>query len=78
MSGLNGAGGPLCPAGRCAAILRGLAEARSVERLAEQHGETLAAVISAVLSDLGVDVADDRIRAAVAGAIRRVAIQGGS
>ncbi len=74
MSGLNGASGPLCPAGRCAAILRGLAEARSVERLAEQQGETLAAVISAVLDDLGVDVGDDRVRTVVAAAIRRVAV----
>lgn len=72
MSAVNGAAGPLCNAGRCSAILRGLAEARVMERVVEQQGAVLADVLRAALTDLGLDPSDTSVQAAVARAIRRV------
>lgn len=63
---------PLCTAGRCAKILSAIAEAKTMNRLGEQYGQALAAVIRGVLVDFGVDVADPAVGEAVRRHIARV------
>lgn len=64
---------PLCDAGRCAAILRGLAEAQAVERVVERNGEVLAAVIREFVARLDLDAAQAaRVPAALQAAVAAV------
>lgn len=64
---------PLCDAGRCAAILRGLAEAQAVERVVERNGEVLAAVIREFVARLDLDAERaGRVPAALQAAVAAV------
>lgn len=53
--------GPVCDAGRCAQLVKGLAEARN--RMVETQGEQLAAVLRFVAEDPELEL-DDRQRKA--------------
>ncbi len=68
MSGI----GDLCDQGRCAQILRHIADARLVEKAADRNGDVFELVVSGVLADLGVDVSDGRVRQVVADNIHKV------
>jgi len=61
--------GDLCDQGRCAQILRAIAEAKVVERVAERNAETMVTVLTGALGRLGVDASEERVRAAVAAEI---------
>lgn len=64
---------PLCDAGRCSAILRGLAEAQAVERVVERNGEVLAAVVREFVARLDLDPAREaRVPEALQAAIAAV------
>lgn len=64
--------GDLCDQGRCAQILRHIAEQKLVEKVAERNAQLMGVILTGVLADLGVDVSEVRVRQSVADNIRRV------
>lgn len=64
--------GDLCDQGRCAQILRHIAENKVVEKVAERNAEVFVAVITGVLADLDVNAAEITVRQLVAVNIQRV------
>ncbi len=65
--------GDLCDQGRCAQILRHIAEQKLVEKVADRNAEVMRLILTGALADLGVtDVAEARVRQVLANNIRRV------
>ena len=62
--------GPVCDQGRCARVLAAIAERD--QRLADRLGEQLAHVLRETLAELGHPVDDERVNAALQGAVRRM------
>lgn len=65
--------GDLCDQGRCAQILRAIAEAKMVDRVADRNAEVSADILCGVLAEFGLDPAKGDVRAAVARHIARAA-----
>lgn len=69
--------GDLCDQGRCAQILRHIAEQKLVARVAERNAAVIVAIIRDVLVEVGAEqgvlvrVDDEHVRARVAAAIVR-------
>lgn len=63
--------GDLCDQGRCAQILRHIAEHRLVEKVAERNAEAMAAILTDAGTGLGMDMHAPQVRQAVADAIGR-------
>lgn len=61
---------PLCGGGRCEQLLAGIAKVRS--RTVEHHAGLNVRVLSAALTQLGLDASDEAVRSAVAAGIQQV------
>ncbi len=72
MTGGSAGVADLCDQGRCAQILRHIAEQKLVEKVADRNSQVMAAILTGVLTDLGVDASEQRVRQVVADRIRRV------
>ncbi len=64
--------GDLCDQGRCAQILRHIAEQKLVDKVADRNSGVMVAILTGALADLGVDASGAGVRQAVADNIRRV------
>ncbi len=65
--------GDLCDQGRCAQILRHIAEQKLVDKVADRNSGVMVAILTGALADLGVsDVTGNRVRQVLADNIRRV------
>ncbi len=51
--------------------MRGIAEAKVVERVAERNAQVMGAILAGVLADMGVDVSSERVRTLLAARIAR-------
>lgn len=64
--------GDLCDQGRCAQILRTIAEQKVVERVVDRNAAVMVRILTGTLADLNVDASDADVRAAMWANIRRV------
>lgn len=68
MSGI----GDLCDQGRCAQILRHIAEHRVVEKVAERNAGVMVEILTDAGTELGLDMKAPQVRQVVADSIRRI------